>query len=88
MCVCVCVYVYVYIYIYIYSTGNYIQYLVITCNGKESEKVHLKLTQPCKSTILQFLKNRSRGYFTVLVYAIPGSSKHGSLIKFTANLLG
>ena len=45
----------------LYSTGNNIQYLVITCNGKESEKeyiylnhfaVHLKLTQHCKSTIL------------------------------------
>ena len=22
----------------LYSTGNYIQYLVVTCNGKESEK--------------------------------------------------
>ena len=46
-----------------YSTGTYIQYLVITYNGKESEKecvymshfaVHLK---HCKSTILQFKKN-------------------------------
>ena len=37
--------------------------------------VKQKLTQPCKSTILQLKKNRSRGYFTVLVYAIPGSSK-------------
>ena len=45
------------------STGNYIQYLIITYNGKESEKntyiklnhfaVHQKLTQHCKSTILQ-----------------------------------
>ena len=24
-----------------YSTGNYIQYLVITCNGKESEKEYI-----------------------------------------------
>ena len=54
-----------------YSTGNHIQYLVITYNGKESEKVHienilyiklnhfavyLKLTQHCESTILQFLE--------------------------------
>ena len=45
----------------LYSTGNYIQYLVIINNGKESEKniylnhfaVHLKLTQYCKSTIIQ-----------------------------------
>ena len=60
----------------LYSTGNYIQYLVITYNEKESEKyiytyvciylyihiwlnhfaVHLKLTQCCKSPILQFKK--------------------------------
>ena len=25
----------------LYSTGNYIQYLVITYNGKEYEKVHI-----------------------------------------------
>ena len=60
----------------LYSTGNYIQYLIITYNGKEYEReyiymriyicvyiyiymkpncfaVHLKLTQYCKSTILQ-----------------------------------
>ena len=43
----------------LYSTGNYIQYLVITYSGKESEKKicitesHLKLTQYCKSTVLQ-----------------------------------
>ena len=44
----------------LYSTGNYTQYLVITYNGKESEKkilnhfaVHLKLTQHCKSTLFQ-----------------------------------
>ena len=48
----------------LYSTGNYIQYLVITYNRKESEKehiyvytnhfaAHLKLTQHCKLTILQ-----------------------------------
>ena len=65
------------------STENYIQYLVITYKGKESEKeyiyifmikniniykeeyiyiwlkyfaIHLKLTQHCKSTILQLKK--------------------------------
>ena len=48
----------------LYSTGNYIQYLIITYNGKKSKKeytyitenhfdVHPKLTQQCKSTILQ-----------------------------------
>ena len=36
-----------------YSTGNYTQYSVITYNGKE---YIYKLTQHCKSTILQFLK--------------------------------
>ena len=44
----------------LYSAGNYIQYPIIKHNGKESEKeylnhfaVHLKVTQHCKSTILQ-----------------------------------
>ena len=48
----------------LYGTGNYIQYLIIIYNGKESEKeyiyvylnhfaVHLNLTQHCKSTLLQ-----------------------------------
>ena len=45
----------------LYSTGNYIRYLIITYNGKESEKIYiqlnhfgiyLKLTQYFKSTIL------------------------------------
>ena len=36
----------------LYSKGNYIQYLVITYNGKESEAVYLKLTQCCKSTMV------------------------------------
>ena len=35
----------------LYSTGNYIQYLLISVNGKEFEAVCLKLTQYCKSTI-------------------------------------
>ena len=35
----------------LYSTWNYIQYIVITHNGKEYEAVHLKLEQYCKSTI-------------------------------------
>ena len=58
-----------------YNTGNYIQYLAITYNGKESEtermhtthtciklnhfSVHLKLTQHCKSTTLQKKKTRN-----------------------------
>ena len=49
----------------LYGIGNYIQYLIIIYNGKESKKlyvynnhfaVHLKITQHCKSTILQFKK--------------------------------
>ena len=43
----------------LYSRGNYTQYFVITFKGKESEEYihvlesHMKLTQHCKSTILQ-----------------------------------
>ena len=33
---------------------NYIQYLVITYNGKEPEAVHLKSTQYYKSNIVRF----------------------------------
>ena len=50
----------------LYRTENYIQYLEITYNGKESKNkeymkpshfvVHLILTQYCKSTILQLKK--------------------------------
>ena len=40
----------------LYSTGNYIQYLVITYNGKESEAVYLKLTQYHKSTLVKLKK--------------------------------
>ena len=39
-----------------HSTGNYIQFPIITYNGKDSEAVHLKLTQYCKSNIVQFFK--------------------------------
>ena len=43
----------------LYSTGNYIQYLLIIYNRKESGKkmnyfaIYLKLTQYCKSAILK-----------------------------------
>ena len=40
-----------------YCIANYIQYVVVKHNGKEYEKeysVYQKLTQHCKSTILQF----------------------------------
>ena len=51
----------------LYSTGNYIQYLMIKHNGKEYEAIYVtesfcykqKLTQHCKSTILQ-LKNKQK----------------------------
>ena len=49
-----------------YNTGKYIQYTVITYNGKYSEKIytylvnhfaiHLKLTKYCKSTIFHAYK--------------------------------
>ena len=42
--------------IYCIATGNYIQYLVIICSGEESEAVHLKLTQYCKSTVVKLKK--------------------------------
>ena len=58
----------------LYSTGNYIHYLVINYNGKELKKyryihiyvelnhfsVHLKLTQYCKSNILQFKERKKQ----------------------------
>ena len=58
----------------LYSTGNYILYLVINYNGKELKKyryihiyvelnhfsVHLKLTQYCKSNILQFKERKKK----------------------------
>ena len=40
----------------LYGTGNYIQYLIIIYNGKEYNGITLlyqKLTQHCKSKILQ-----------------------------------
>ena len=51
----------------LYNKGNCIQYLVITCNRKESEKlmythtqnritVHLNVIEYCKLTMLQFKK--------------------------------
>ena len=48
------------------GAGNHIQYLIIICNGKESEKrihtcdnhfaIRPKLTQHCTSTILRLRK--------------------------------
>ena len=90
-----------------YSTGNYIQYLVVNYNGKESKKiyryihiyvylnhfaVHLKLTQHCKSTILQFKKRRREqgGVFpvwgfmlkwTVCNYKLKNKTKLFSFLK-------
>ena len=49
--------------ILLYDTGNYILYLIMNYNGEESEEEYIKLshfvvyqkvTQCCKSTILQF----------------------------------
>ena len=57
---------YIYVCTYVYSTGNSIQYSVMTYTGEESKTkwiyvcvklihfaMHLKLTQHCKSIILQ-----------------------------------
>ena len=57
----------------LYGTRNYTQYFAITSMGKESERelryicvklnhfaVYLKLTQHCKSTILQFKKKKKK----------------------------
>ena len=61
----------------LYSTRNYIENLIITCKIKEYEKVyiyqnhfevHLKLTQYCKSMILQ-LKKQTKN--TVLSSTVP-----------------
>ena len=52
-----------------HSTGDYIQYLIITYSGKESGKeyiyiylnhfiVHPRLTELCTSTILQYKKKQ------------------------------
>ena len=76
----------------LYSTGDYIQYLLINYNGKEYEQEHIciqmklshfavyqKLTQYCKSTILQ-LKKKKKPKFTAdkLILA----SYHSSLSKY------
>ena len=37
----------------LHSTGNHIQYFLITYNGKEFKAVYLKLTQYCKPTIVK-----------------------------------
>ena len=46
----------------LYSTGKYIQYLVITYNEKESEAVHLKLAQYCKSTIVKLKEKKVKSH--------------------------
>ena len=50
---CVYVYVYIYVYIYMYKRLNHLT-------------VHLKLTQHCKSTMLQYkIKVEEENYFEV-----------------------
>ena len=60
------------------STGHYIQYLIITYSGKESEKeyiyiylnnfvVHLRLTELCISTILQYKKKKNTAKFSYII---------------------
>ena len=65
----------------LYNTGNYIQYPVITIIEKNMKKefyiyiysnhfaVHLKLTQHCKSPILQFKKKRNTNMILINGYA-------------------
>ena len=63
----------------LYTTGNYIQYPVINHNGKEYIYVHLnhftvyqKLTQNCKSTMLQFLKFHIQSIKNPLIKSVAG----------------
>ena len=46
------------------NTGNYIQYLVITCNGKESEKEYVCITQLLFSSAE--ISNVNQLYFSFL----------------------
>lgn len=47
----------------LHSTGNCIPYLIIIYNGKDSEAIHLKLIQYCKSTIFKLTKiKEGRGF--------------------------
>ena len=77
----------------LYSTGNSTQYSLITYKGKESEKeqiyvyvklnhfaVHLKLTQHCKSTILQYKIKSFRNPMTLLSLLF-GSRTLNSLVQ-------
>ena len=41
-----------------YSTGNSIQYPVISHNGKEYESINLKLVQPLWKTVWKYLRKR------------------------------
>ena len=61
-----------------HSTGDCIQYLIITYSGKESEKeytclylnhsvVHLRLTELCISTILQHKKKKHTAKFSYII---------------------
>ena len=79
----------------LYSTGNYIQYLVITHNGKESEKemcvcIHVCVTEPLCCTletnttlkinyILQFKKKKNHRAEPELCNLVPAHSSLGPL---------
>ena len=52
MCVCIYIYIYIYIYVIYISPSHF--------------AVHLKLTQHCKSTILQLKKKKRETYIVVL----------------------
>ena len=72
----------------VYSTGNYIQYPVVNHHGKEHEKeciyiyfaTQQKLTQHCKSTILQLKKKKrimSGGAEYCIIYEVAHNQWEG-----------
>ena len=74
--------------ILLYSTGNYTQYFVITYKGRESKKivmyvelnhfaVHLKLTQHCKSTILQLKNKIKQGFLSSITSRVLKKMREG-----------
>ena len=46
----------------LYSTGNYIQYLVITYNGKESEKEHLYIYRCDLMDLCDLMDHSTQGF--------------------------
>ena len=74
----------------LYSTGNYIQYFVITYKKKFGKNmhmcvyinhvaIHLKLTEHCKSAMLVLVTQSCPTLCDPLDYSPPGSSVYGIL---------